>query len=401
MVTLSTRSFRIVLALSCTALAFSSPAAAAESATPGGIPANGRFVVGGIESTADLSENASQAQDSLKDELRKRTSIQVLSYDALDRALEEARAQHPGCSGDACVIAAARLLHADVLVAGSLTRDGKAWVLTVSATSLSSGNPVKTSERMRHLKNVPMNVQLCLDRLLTEPAPVAAPKESPRPVHVAAPIPLAADPDAGIVHVAALDRHKIVAKPMPTPAPVTAPVAIARVQERDRRPEPLPEATPADEVPPAPAVKPVAEPPQRHPRAEMPLIAVLTPKAGPGFRPKDLASIEDMLLSALDGTKQLRLVTHANDQTLLDVLAGSMAVDYIAAPEVARLDRGTVMTLRLIDVRRSTVVVHARQLAETNADLGAAADDVAGQAIEAILGNVAAGHTARADNDHR
>jgi hypothetical protein len=150
---------------------------------------------------------------------------------------------------------------------------------------------------------------------------------------------------------------------------------------------------------PAVAVTTLPAPPQLH--NEMPLVVVLTPKAGPGFRAKDLSSIEEMLLSALDGTKQLRLISHANDQTLLDVLAGSMSVDYVAATEVAKLDGGTVMTLRLIDVRHQQVVVHARQLAETNAGLGAAADDVAGQAVEAILGKVAAGHSARAENDLR
>lgn len=70
-----------------------------------------------------------------------------------------------------CREAVARGLGADVIVTATLDRAGKGWQLTMTRSSPGAGEPRSTSERMKKLSNLTLNVRLCVGRLFTSAAP--------------------------------------------------------------------------------------------------------------------------------------------------------------------------------------------------------------------------------------
>jgi TolB-like protein len=139
------------------------------------------------------------------------------------------------------------------------------------------------------------------------------------------------------------------------------------------------------------------------PKDTRPELAVLSVRGGQGFSSQELASFEEVLLSALEGTGRFRVVGRTDIATMLDLeakkqaagceedgcmtaIAGSLGADYVAAANVGQIGGSMVLTLKVIDARRATVLLHARQPVSSNAELIPATDLVASQVVAAVFG---------------
>jgi hypothetical protein len=125
-----------------------------------------RLLVGRIQASEQLVDEAAQAREEIVRQLAKRPETTVFSDDEMSRGRELARHANPKCEGEACLPTVALLLNADALITGSLAREHHEYVLTISLARARSPHPTTTSESMHHLRNLSLNVGLCLDRLL-------------------------------------------------------------------------------------------------------------------------------------------------------------------------------------------------------------------------------------------
>jgi hypothetical protein len=135
-----------------------------------------------------------------------------------------------------------------------------------------------------------------------------------------------------------------------------------------------------------------------------PTLALLSVTSGGGFPTDQLGSIEGVLLTALESTGRFRVIGKTDVATLLDVeskkqavgcsddttgcmtmIAGALGAEYVASAIVGRVGTVTVLTFKIIDVRKVVVLLHASQRVQTDAQLLGACDDVAAQVVEAVF----------------
>jgi hypothetical protein len=180
------------------------PGALASSIPVTSIQVRERVAVAEFQSPPRFAGQAGQARNDVLKALRKYASMEVLSSEAWQHALETVRAPRPGCAGEECLTVAAQLLHADTLVTGSLQKGRDDWVLTLGVTTPSSGSPAKASLHLQQPKHIAANARRCLDRLLAIWPQNASPREEPVPDTNAA----ASAAEAGIVRIPTLDRRR-------------------------------------------------------------------------------------------------------------------------------------------------------------------------------------------------
>ena len=148
------------------------------------------------------------------------------------------------------------------------------------------------------------------------------------------------------------------------------------------------------------SVSPVrAAPPTRETR---PVLALMSVRAGAGFSRDEVSSVEEVLLSAVEATGRFRVIGRTDLETLLDLetkrqaagcdddnvcmtaIAGALGADYIASAGVGRLGKASVLTFKVIDARRVSVLVHAKQTVKDDSDLVGAADEIAKLVVAAL-----------------
>jgi TolB-like protein len=141
-------------------------------------------------------------------------------------------------------------------------------------------------------------------------------------------------------------------------------------------------------------------------------MAFLQVRAGEGVSPKIAATVEEVLLTALDRTGRFRLTGRSDLAALLDLkqrqqmagcednaacvanIAGSLGVDFAATAEVGRLGELTVLTLNVVNVKTGGSAVRARQTVRSDGELIGAADALANEVAATLAPQPAKGNPA-------
>lgn len=138
-----------------------------------------------------------------------------------------------------------------------------------------------------------------------------------------------------------------------------------------------------------------------------PVLALLNVRAGDGFAPGDVETVESLLLSALEATGRFHVIGHSDIVTLLDLeakkqstgcddtscmtaIAGALGAQYVAAAGLGRLGHTMVLSFKVIEVRSASALVHANETVQAKDDLIHAAATVAAETVTAIFGPGAA-----------
>jgi hypothetical protein len=189
-----------------------------------------RAAVLNIQAPAELRSEAEQLPALIETVLASHDGYEA-APDGNDYRARIQRLRGADCPTDElCRKKAVARLNVELIVSGSFQREGPKYVLTLTLERTDGGKPETTSESMKSLKSLRLNVDLCLNRLL--PLVAAQPhQESPaeRPGE-------------------------------PTVTPSSTPAAPAsEVSDSARAPEPAP--APASAAPEAPAPAPAPESP--------------------------------------------------------------------------------------------------------------------------------------------
>ena len=201
------------LAPTLLAILLAQPARAADNPFSD-LPPIGRIRVAVVEPQV-VGVSRSEAGDLSNDiarQITKHRDYELVSDNEIEDAISHQKGRGPCAADDTCLTGVARSVNADMVLSGSLKKTSSRYVLTLTLKSRGGNTPSgSTSQDMKQLKSLAMNVGLCLDELFKWKA---APPPSPPPVAVSHPEP----PPAVIV----------VSKPaLPPPAP-KAPVGPTR-----------------------------------------------------------------------------------------------------------------------------------------------------------------------------
>jgi hypothetical protein len=125
----------------------------------------------------DAQGHGAQSVDRLADavaaEVRKHSGYGVIAVGEAARAVLSSAPPGDCLQDRACRKSLAHTLRADALITGSLEPRGHGFRLALRVIDV-RGRATRTTEFMRHSENLAMNVQLCLDRLLSWNEPSAA-----------------------------------------------------------------------------------------------------------------------------------------------------------------------------------------------------------------------------------
>lgn len=145
-----------------------------------------------------------------------------------------------------------------------------------------------------------------------------------------------------------------------------------------------------------------------------PTLAVLGVKAGEGFSEREVATIEELLLGALQRPGRLKVTGRSDVSMLLGLeaqkqalgcdadvaclaeLAGALGVQFVASADVGLIGETRVVALKVLEVASATSIARVRRTLPAAGDLVAAIDGVAGDAESAILQHLAGRASAKA-----
>jgi len=130
-------------------------------------------------------------------------------------------------------------------------------------------------------------------------------------------------------------------------------------------------------------------------------VAMLGVNGGAGFDSKVLGTVEELLLSALEATGRFEVTSRSDisqligferqkqllgctDTTCVAELAGALGVAFVASADLGRLGDVSVLSLKLIDVRRAKVVARVTKDVPTDAALVQAAREAARELAAAV-----------------
>ncbi len=137
-------------------------------------------------------------------------------------------------------------------------------------------------------------------------------------------------------------------------------------------------------------------------------MALLRVTGGEGVTAKEAATIEEVLLTALDRTGRFKMIGRSDIAALLDLesrkqmvgcdenaacmteIAAALGVDLVATADIGHLGSVNVMTLKVIDVKRATVIARGQQTLTGDSAVVAAANALAAEVSAAVGMPVAA-----------
>jgi TolB-like protein len=319
----------------------------------------GRAVIFDLEADEETRPHLPEARATIEQLLADHAGFEPIADALMRRALIAKEAADPTCArSDVCRRSIGQSLHADHVLSGTLKKKGGRFFLEISVAPANTlDSPQTSSESMKHIKNLPVNVKLCLDRLFLWSDSLPSPAQS-------TPLPGTNAPPADAA---------------PSVPPTTAPV-----------------------MPPPAASAPASS----KTKDKRPVLALLTVRAGTGFTDAELSSVEEGLLSALEETARFQVVGRTDIATLLDLearkqmvgceedgcmtaIAGSLGADFVASANVGRLGSAVQLTFKVIDARRALVVVHARQTVSSDSQLVTAANEISDEVVKAVFGKSA------------
>lgn len=171
------------------------------------------------------------------DEVSRKPGYEVIPADELRKAIDDQNTiPFDDCiRAPSCIKRIGRKLQAGHVLTATVKKDGKSYVLTMARTSLSDPKDVQsTSEKMRRLKNMALNVKLCLARVLPGTGESSAPlaPEAPPPATTEAPPPkITVIPDAPAAQDSPAPAAAAETTPASRPTPPAAEDAAAEGQE--------------------------------------------------------------------------------------------------------------------------------------------------------------------------
>lgn len=132
-----------------------------------------------------------------------------------------------------------------------------------------------------------------------------------------------------------------------------------------------------------------------------PSIAMLGVSGGAGFDPRILTTIEELLLTDLQNLHRFEVVGQSDiarligferqkqmmgcsDSACMAEMAGALGVDYVMSADIGKLGEVTVVTSKLIDARKGSVVARASRTVSTDSALPAAVESLVRELAEAI-----------------
>jgi len=128
---------------------------------------------------------------------------------------------------------------------------------------------------------------------------------------------------------------------------------------------------------------------------------------GAGFDPKVVGTIEEMLLSAFDATGRFAVTGQSdiarlvgferqkqlmgcNDSACLAEIAGSLGVSYVASADLGKVGTRSVLTVKLIDVRKAEVAARVTRAVIDESALVDVVEEIARSLASALAGATAA-----------
>ncbi len=134
---------------------------------------------------------------------------------------------------------------------------------------------------------------------------------------------------------------------------------------------------------------------------QLPKLALANVGAGEGVSIKTAATVEELLLGALEDTHRFKVIGSSDISGLLSFeqkrqavgctedscmaeLAGALGVEYVASANVGRLGDLRVLTFKIIDVKAARVVSRVRRTVANDTELANAIDAVAKEAAGEI-----------------
>jgi hypothetical protein len=180
---------------------------------------------------------------------------EIVPANEVQAGLKHAKGNTACFDDKGCLKRLAEQVHASLVIGGAVEKEKKGFTLTLSvAEAADPGGAIRTSESMRRLKNLPMNVGLCLQRLFkwssdTAPPAVApaALAEQPPPPAAAPPPAVAAAPVAAPVEPGPAAQVLSPTQPTAAPPPAAAPASTGEGTEDAGAPGPPPAASALDD----------------------------------------------------------------------------------------------------------------------------------------------------------
>jgi len=135
-----------------------------------------------------------------------------------------------------------------------------------------------------------------------------------------------------------------------------------------------------------------------------PRLAVLGVTGGEGFTPKQITTIEELLLVALQESGRIKVVGRTDLDTLVGLekqrqmagcsdnvtciaeLAGALGVETVAVADVGRLGSQTVVSVKVIDARNASVRLRAKRVARSDEQLVRVSEELAGEVVASMTG---------------
>ncbi len=122
---------------------------------------------------------------------------------------------------------------------------------------------------------------------------------------------------------------------------------------------------------------------------------------GEGFSTAQASTVEQLLLSAFDGTGQFKVVARddgtalrelearqtagcTDDTTCIVDIARSHAIDLVASADIGRLGDVSILTLKVISVKSASVFARLRETVRSEGQIVSATDTIAGDLVTAI-----------------
>jgi hypothetical protein len=144
-----------------------------------------------------------------------------------------------------------------------------------------------------------------------------------------------------------------------------------------------------------------AAPKHPKPRPSKQSLAVVAVTRGEGFSDRQVDTIEELLLAALDETGHFKVTGRSDIKALLTLesqkqavgceddgcmaqIAGALGVDLAATANIGKLGSNIILTLKVIDVKSITVIVRAVETVRSDDALPDATTAIAGRIVCAL-----------------
>jgi curli biogenesis system outer membrane secretion channel CsgG len=130
-------------------------------------------------------------------------------------------------------------------------------------------------------------------------------------------------------------------------------------------------------------------------------LALVQVTGGEGYNEAQTRTFEEMLLTALDATGRFKVVGRTDFDALLTLeakkqavgcgdsdclvqIAGALGADLVGNASVGRLGENTMVSLKVMDVRKATVIARAQAMVKTKDELLNASNDLARQIVATL-----------------